>query len=241
MSDGKDITRREAVARTALLLGGTLAASSISGVRSDAWARAAAPAWRAGTLSPSQSELVATVAEHIIPATDTPGARAAGVHRFIDVILTDYYKAEERTRFLDGLAQLDDRAQKANGTPFMKATQQQQLALLAALDAESYPPQRVLEKAEPLNSERARMRDSLARQSSTGPTVSDPTRPSADGGGGEAARREAERGWFFRRMKELTLLGYYTSEAGAMQELKVNPMGVYRSDIPYRSIGHSWA
>ena len=42
-------------------------------------------------------------------------------------------------------------------------------------------------------------------------------------------------------MKELTLLGYYTSEAGAMSELKVNPMGVYRGDIPYRSIGHSWA
>ena len=42
-------------------------------------------------------------------------------------------------------------------------------------------------------------------------------------------------------MKELTLLGYYTSEAGAMKELKVNPMGFYRGDIPYRSIGHSWA
>jgi len=241
MSDRKDITRREAVARTALLLGGTLAASSISGVRGDAWARAVAPDFRAGTLSAGQSELVATIAEHIIPATDTPGARAAGVHRFIDVILSDYYKEDERKRFLDGLSQLEARAQRELGAPFMKSTPKRQLALLETIDAESYPPQRVLEKAEPLNSERARMRDSLARQSSTGPTVSDPTRPSADGGGGETARREAERGWFFRRMKELTLLGYYTSEAGAMKELTVNPMGVYRGDIPYRSIGHSWA
>ena len=241
MSDGQDITRREAVARTALFLGGTLAASSIAGIRGDAWARAAAPGWRAGTLTAGQSELVATIAEHIIPATDTPGARAAGVHRFIDVILSDYYKDDERKRFLDGLTQLEARAEKGLGGPFMKSTAAKQLALLTAIDAESYPPQRVLEKAEPMNAERARMRDSLARQSSTGPTVSDPTRPSADGGGGEAARREAERGWFFRRMKELTLLGYYTSEAGAMTELKVNPMGVYRGDIPYRSIGHAWA
>jgi gluconate 2-dehydrogenase gamma chain len=241
MSDGTDITRREAVARTALLLGGTLAASSISGARGDAWLRAAAPDFLAGTLTADQSELVATIAEHIIPATDTPGARAAGVHRFTDVILSDYYKADERRKFLDGLAQLEARAAKELGTPFMQAGARQQLALLTAIDAESYPPQRVLEKAEPLDSERARMRDSLARQSSTGPTVSDPTRPSADGAGGEAARREAERGWFFRRMKELTLLGYYTSEAGAMTELKVNPMGVYRGDIPYRSIGHAWA
>ena len=241
MSDGEDITRREAVARTALFLGGTLAASSIAGVRGDAWRRAAESSWRAGTLTPGQSELVATIAEHIIPATDTPGARAAGVQRFIDVILSDYYKDDERKKFLDGLAQLEARAEKELGAPFMKATSAKQLALLTAIDAESYPPQRVLEKAEPLNAERARMRDSLARQSSTGPTVSDPTRPSADGGGGEAARREAERGWFFRRMKELTLLGYYTSEAGAMTELKVNPMGLYRGDIPYRSIGHAWA
>ena len=42
-------------------------------------------------------------------------------------------------------------------------------------------------------------------------------------------------------MKELTLLGYYTSQSGAMTELKVNPMGIYRADIPYRSVGHSWA
>jgi hypothetical protein len=241
MSSEHDITRREAVTRTALLLGGTLAASHLSGLRGEAWARAAAPGWRAGTLTAGQSELVATIAEHIIPATDTPGARAAGVHRFVDVMLSDYYKAEERTKFLDGLAQLDARAEKELGAPFVKATPKQQLDLLTKIDAESYPPQRVLEKAEPMNAERARMRDSLARQSSTGPTVSDPTRPSADGGGGEAARREAERGWFFRRMKELTLLGYYTSEAGAMTELKVNPMGVYRGDIPYRSIGHAWA
>lgn len=239
MSDG--ITRREAVTRTALLLGGTLAASSISGVHGNAWAKTLAPSWRADTLSAEQRELVATIAEHIIPATDTPGARAAGVDRFIDAMLTDYYKADERSRFLQGLADLDARAGKEHGAPFLKATAGQQIALLTAMDGESYPPQRVLERAEPMNAERARMRDSLARQSSTGPTVSDPTRPSADGGGGEAARREAERGWFFRRMKELTLLGYYTSEAGAMQELKVNPMGIYRGDIPYRSIGHSWA
>jgi gluconate 2-dehydrogenase gamma chain len=241
MTDARDITRREAVTRTAMFLGGTLAASHISGIRGEAWARAAAPGWRAGTLTAGQSELVATIAEHIIPTTETPGARAAGVHRFVDVILSDYYKDDERKKFLDGLAQLEARSEKELGAPFMKATAKQQLDLLTKMDAESYPPQRVLEKAEPMNAERVRMRDSLARQSSTGAAVSDPTRPSADGGGGEAARREVERGWFFRRMKELTLLGYYTSEAGAMTELKVNPMGVYRGDIPYRSIGHAWA
>jgi hypothetical protein len=193
VSDSTSITRREAVARTALLLGGTLAASSVAGAENTAW-RTPSPAWRLRTLSTDQSELVATIAEHIIPATDTPGARAAGVDRFVDTILTNYYGVAECQRFLDGLADVDARALKEHGKTFLATTPQQQVALLTALDAESFPPD-----AAPTN------------------------------------------GWFFRRMKELTLLGYYTSEVGAMTELKLNPMGVYRGDIPYRSIGHSWA
>jgi glucoside 3-dehydrogenase (cytochrome c) hitch-hiker subunit len=241
MSDGNDITRREALARTAILLGGTLAASTIAGAQSSrAWLTPSS-SWAGKTLSAEQLELVATMAEHIIPRTDTPGARDAGVERFVDTILTDYYAAPERQRFVSGLADIDARAQKAHGAPFLKTTAAQQVALLTALDAESYPPQRVLQKAEPLNNERQKMQDSLARQSSTGATISDPTRASADAGGDPVARREMEKGWFFRRMKELTLLGYYTSEAGAMKDLKVNPMGIYRGDVPYRSIGHSWA
>ena len=46
---------------------------------------------------------------------------------------------------------------------------------------------------------------------------------------------------FFRTLKELVLVGYYTSEVGATQELGVNPMGVWRPDIPYAEVGHSWA
>src|SRR4029078_5592649 len=98
MTEGTDIARREGIARTALLLGGTFAAAHLAGAESTAWAAAAGPNWHARTLSSPQSELVATIAEHILPATDTPGARAAGVDKFVDVILTDYYKAEERER-----------------------------------------------------------------------------------------------------------------------------------------------
>jgi hypothetical protein len=239
MSDGNDITRREALARTAILLGGTLAASTIAGAQSTSWLTPSA--WRASTLSAEQLELVATLAEHIIPRTDTPGARDAGVERFVDSILSDYYAAAERQRFLDGLADVDARARKAHGRAFLEVTPAQQVALLTALDAESYPPRNVLQRAEPLSSERQRMQDSLARAGSTGATVSRQPSAAAAAGGSASARRELVEGWFFRRMKELTLLGYYTSEAGATRELKVNPMGIYRSDVPYRSIGHSWA
>jgi len=46
---------------------------------------------------------------------------------------------------------------------------------------------------------------------------------------------------FFRRLKELVLIGYYTSEIGATEELEPNPMGGWEPDVPYREIGHSWA
>src|SRR6185503_4455529 len=91
--------RREALQRVALLLGGVLSAPTVAGVLSGemrAWAATPEAQWRPRTLTAAQNELVATLAEHIIPATDTPGARAAGVHRFVDALLTDHYPVAER-------------------------------------------------------------------------------------------------------------------------------------------------
>jgi hypothetical protein len=163
MTEANDITRREAIARTALLLGGTFAAAHLAGARAPPGRLRPA---RTGARRRSRRRRASwspPIAEHIIPATDTPGARAAGVDRFVDVILTNYYKAPERERFLAGLADLDTRSQKENGKAFLQSTPAQQVALLRAMDGESYPPERVLAKAEPLNTERAKMRDSLVR------------------------------------------------------------------------------
>jgi hypothetical protein len=192
------ITRREALKRTALLLGGTLAASTITAAERAVWA--ASPDWAPRTLSAQQSEMVATIAEHIIPTTDTPGARAAGVHRLVDVLLSDYYGPAERDRFLAGLNALNLRAMRGHAAPFLRCSAADQVALLTTVDAEAYPPKELPAKAEPQSS-----------------------------------------GWFFRRMKELTLLGYYTSELGATKELRVSPMGAYDGDVPYHTLGRGWS
>lgn len=233
------MSRREAITRAALLLGGTLAASTLAAAGRVTWA--ATPGWAPRTLTARQLETVATIAEHIIPATDTPGARAAGVHRLVDVLLTEYYGATERDRFLGGLDGLDVRATRAHGVPFLDCSSRDQMRLLEALDAEAYPPQEVLAKAEPQTSEIQKMRDSLPRAGSTS-TSSTAQPPSASVDGATAtARRELSSGWFFRRLKELTVLGYYTSQIGATKELHVSPMGPFQGDIPYRRVGRSWA
>ena len=189
------INRRQALQQVAVLLGGVISAPTLAGVLSTATRRAwaASPQWAPRTLSAAQLELVATVAEHIIPETDTPGARAAGVHRFVDTLLTDHYPATERDRFLAGLADVDARARSAHGQAFAQCAPEQRIALLTELDARAY------------------------------------------------AASSGEDGWFFRRMKELTLVGYYTSQIGATQELHPSPFGTYRGDIPYSSVGKAWS
>jgi hypothetical protein len=88
------------------------------------------------TLNPHQDATVATIAELIIPATNTPGARAARVNEFIDLILTEWLSDEERQRFLDGLADVDARSQAACGKNFVECSEREQVILLTALDAE---------------------------------------------------------------------------------------------------------
>jgi len=96
-------------------------------------------------LDPHQSETVATIAELIIPTTDTPGARAAQVHRFIDLLLAEWVTDDERASFLKGLADVDARARTAFGVDFLAATDAQRGTILTQLDAEAQP-QRAAER-----------------------------------------------------------------------------------------------
>src|SRR6267378_5264521 len=94
---------------------------------------------RAGTLrtlNPHQNETVATIAELIIPKTDTPGAREAGVPGFIDVMLADWGDDDQRQMFNAGLANVDERSRTAFGKDFNAGTAQQQAQILEDLDYE---------------------------------------------------------------------------------------------------------
>jgi hypothetical protein len=102
---------------------------------------------RAGAprLPAAQQELVEALAEAIIPRTDTPGAREAGVAGFIAVIVAEYYTAAERDAFERGLADVEARARAVLGVPFATAGAAQQAALLTGLEAEA----RALRRADP--------------------------------------------------------------------------------------------
>ena len=98
--------------------------------------RAATGAARAlRVLSPEQNELVTTIAEMIIPETDTPGATSVHVNEFLDLLLADWSSDEDRTRFLDGLDAIDHEARATYGKRFVELADPDRAVTLRALDA----------------------------------------------------------------------------------------------------------
>jgi len=220
--------RREAIKRVALLLGGTISAPNLAALLRAAPGGDGAPV--PSLLRADQKELIATIADHIIPATDTPGARAVGVADFIDRLITESYTEDDRTHFLNELARVDALAQRVFGQPFLELGPTQQKDLLIALDQYAYREAPVLIEV-PFTED---IRDKI-----TGPGE-DPLEAPVDENA--AGSMERSRAPFMRVMKELTLVGYYTSEVGATQELRHEPVpGRYEGCVPFSEIGRTWA
>ena len=95
---------------------------------------AAAPHARPRVLIDDRSALVASLADAIIPRTDTPGATDVGVPAFIDVIVAEYYGDEERTAFLAGLDAIVARVKSGGAGSVAEMTPDAQDALLDSLD-----------------------------------------------------------------------------------------------------------
>jgi Gluconate 2-dehydrogenase subunit 3 len=132
------------------------------------------------SLNPHQYATVRTMAEMIIPRTDTPGATDIGAADFIDLILTEWYEESLKAAFLDGLADVDRHTQVLFGNHFTDCSAAQQAEILIGL-GQSLPT-------------------GSARQ--YGRSASPETHDS-----------------FYVMLRRLTLTAYYTSEAGATEEL----------------------
>ena len=143
-TDTPGFGRREALRK--LTLGGMAAValpawvealSGVAAARGHEHRAAATPAadWKPKLLDAHQDETVATLSELIIPTTNTPGARAALVNRFVDEVLADAAEPDRR-EFLRGLRWMDGRSNELFGTDFVKASPEQQNALLTILSSD---------------------------------------------------------------------------------------------------------
>lgn len=188
--------RREAIKRTALLMGGIVSTPAIMGVLKGCKAEPGVD-FKPQFFSEGQAQLISQVAEIIIPKTETAGARDAGVPAFIDQILKEVYSEAQQNEFITGLEDFDEEARRQYGDAFNDLDEGQQKEYVfqvhkAAIEQRDY--------AQP--------------------------RP------------------FILNMKELTMLGFFTSKPGATEVLQYDPVpGVYRGciDLSEAGNGKTWA
>jgi gluconate 2-dehydrogenase gamma chain len=91
--------------------------------------------------------LLDVLTEMIVPADDhSPGAHAAQVAAYIDRTTAEAIVPEEKTSWRQGLASINELSTSVNDVPFLKATKQQQLALLTKIAAAEKDPKTPPEK-----------------------------------------------------------------------------------------------
>jgi len=96
------INRREALKRV-----GTLAAAPVlAGYHPLVPVQEGGAVWEPRFFNAREAELVAELVERIIPETDTPGARGAHVHQYIDLVLSEETRASQAA-FRRGLEAFD--------------------------------------------------------------------------------------------------------------------------------------
>jgi hypothetical protein len=210
--DGILVTRREAIQRVTMLLGGVALIGGealLTGRPLDAAERGDGGPWE---YTDADVAFLDEVADTILPETSTPGAKAAATGAFMALSVRDVYSLENQGIFVEGMAELEARCREMHGRGFMDASPEERLALLQVLDQEQYD----------YTEARAAVRRG---DESPVPGVT----------------RDSPPHWF-RMMKELALLGYFTSEIGYHRAQRyVETPGRLDPCVPWSPGDPAWA
>jgi glucoside 3-dehydrogenase (cytochrome c) hitch-hiker subunit len=133
--------RRDFLECVALLVGGVTASQAGFALTSEQQVYlATAPNFidkGVSLFSEEQRFIVAEMAEQIMPETDTPGAKQAGVPKFIELMVTEWLNDEERKIFMKGLEALPSIAENRYGKGLKSLNEQQVLEILEALEEDA--------------------------------------------------------------------------------------------------------
>ena len=207
------MTRRDAVRRVTALLGGAALAGGdrLLAFSFDAVAVNQAMRQGIGAFAASDVALLDEIADTILPATSTPGAKAAQTGAFMALMVTDVYPAPAQQVFRDGLRQVEEACRTRHAVSFMAASPAQRLVVLEALDRE----------------QKTAMEERASAPRSRAPA---------------AAPGDDQPAHYFRMMKELALLGYFTSEIGCTRAMRYSETpGRFDPCVPHVAGDKSWA
>jgi hypothetical protein len=198
------MNRREAVRSVAFLMGGALSATTI-GVFLES-CNSTSTKSTGSLFTEDQQKLITEVADIIIPTTSSPGAKAAGVGPFIAMMLKDCYPEEAQKAFVKGLEDLEQQAKEEYKKTFIELTVPQRQELLGKLRDKTVAATKVeKEKLEELDKQKTDPEKAKSQTENTGTISMLPK---------DKPKMEPR---FFSIIRDLTLLGYFTSEVGATQ------------------------
>jgi hypothetical protein len=170
----------------------------------------------ASTFSTDNIALLDEVGETIIPTTTTPGAKATKIGEFMKVMVTDCYNEDQQKVFAAGLTGLNEACKKMNGKSFMDSNADQRKAFLVSLEKEAkeYNKQR---------DEKEKDAREKAKKEMNPDYVNAPSH-------------------YYTMLKQLTLMGYFTSEIGSKEALRFLPIPAkYDGAFPYKKGDKAWA
>lgn len=186
--------RRNALQMVAVMMGGVVVTPALADILEG---RTPMPvSAKALVFSSDQEALIAEIADVIIPTTDSPGAKAAGVAPFINTIVSDCYPKDYQDRFKAGLEKVERECKAAYGKSFVQANNDQRTVILKIEESNAYADRKAGAKDAPF--------------------------------------------WFM--IRELTVAGYFTSEAGCTQALSYEWVpGRYEGCVPLKPGQKAWA
>lgn len=211
-------SRREMIKKMGVALGASISANSILAAVDSFYQKQSSNKGTRSILTESELQLVAEISDLIIPTTDTPGAKAANIHGFIDHMLTHCYSKETTLAFKKGLALIDEQSKNEAGELFLQLPKERQFSMLENLDAEMTANN--IDRAEKDFFSRLNRFVSRKLMSNKDLAIID----------------------FFSLLKYLVIFGYSTSEIGATQAMRYIAIpGMYRACVPFDEIGRLWA
>lgn len=174
-------------------------------------------------LSRADIALLNEIGETIIPATDTPGAKAAMVGEFMHRIVVDCYTEPSRLAFVDGLKQFGESCQREQGCSYFACTPEARHAFLQKMEVQ----------ARQFNTERD-AKDQVRQKAWAAANQSLPYK--------DQTSFEPSPSHTYSMIKQLTLFGFFTSKTGMTETLAYLPIpGRYDGNVPYVKGQKAWA
>lgn len=119
--------RRDALKALAILTGGAVLVPSCNFLKEDILV-----AYKNLQVTPSLQQLLASIADTIIPAGQIKGAADLAVQDFILVMVNDCLDAEQQKKFMQGLTGFNDYSKKVGDKSFAKLTAEEKAKVIEA-------------------------------------------------------------------------------------------------------------